>query len=353
MTMDRRERLIALRPEATTFAQCIRSLPASIVGMEGMLGNAMQFPFKSVRGYSLHKLLIGHDGLQSEDGKVGNRRVMFAKRVQGEVSGRAYSRLRFSLREESRMLQISTDYAKEQLVLSVAGKNFKQSYYMSPEQLQPQDGERVMVRMSMQSDEVRPAILLRHGLTEWMQVALGIIGYKGDPEEIEALYFPPDVVRPVEAQHACGADMQTLFTDGGYAHFVNERTHLMIEDCRRAKHGPDCRKIALETYRADMVMHWLPACAEYLIKTIEIDADGRPVRVRFGGEMIRCASMLGHYPTGERHDGDPLKSWQEHLPPRENAPNSVTFGHNVTFEPQDVGVVIAGGMTFRVIEEKE
>ena len=353
MTKNRRQRLIELRPEAKTFARCISALPASIVGMEGTLGNGMQFAFKSLRGYYSKKLLISRDGLRSEDGAVGNRRVMFAKRAPGHVNGRNHSRLRFSLREAPTMLSIATDYADDLLILKAEGEGYRQELRMAPHELQPQDGERVTVRMSMQSDELRTAILVQHGLGEWMNDALRLIGYKGDPDEIDALYFPPDEMRPVEAQHACGLDMHTLFTDGGYAHFVNEQTHSLMEASRKDKYGPGVRKIALETFRADTAMCGLPPCAEYLIKAIEIDAGGRPVRVRFGGEMIRCSSMLGHYPTGVRYDGDPLQWLKEHLPPRENAPTSVTFGHNVTFEPQDIGVVIGDGMTFRVIEEKE
>ena len=344
-----REWLINALASAVEYGKCFRKLPATLIGMEGLIAATYTRPFKSFSLVSQRGIRVEQNGVHSLDGKLVDRGVMCAV----EVEGKEWAAERLCQRKEPRMVTFKTRYDGQYIRLDAPGCP---TLKLSPHELHPRH-EGVPVLMSSKTGEIvygAPATA-RHPLTLWVQEAFRQMKNPDpsfEPRKVLVLFPSLDHRRPVTLMHSGGEDVTTVFSDGGHGHAVSATTHKWLNHGLEHRYGRGFRGIEIEAWGMNIVLDGIPPNAEDLMKAIEIDGPDGPVRVDFETFCVRCPMTGVEQGTGRRKDAEPLKSLCVERPHREDAPSDGTFGWNVRFPKESWGKRILVNARFRVIAER-
>lgn len=354
--MKLREQLIEARPNATAYAESLRALPSTVEGIRGYIGALKIFPIKALCGISLNNgATVGNRGLSTPDGMLSDRMAMLALREPGEIGGEGYDFVRFSQRNEGKLvLPIGSYNERNNLLTYSAGGIPMLPVDISPDELAPREGKIVRVKM-FNDGEIFEGIPEEGSITEWVRNFLakqeGERKYRID--DIELLLPSTSFERTVEDRHRREQEAGTIYSDGGQILAASSSTLSWMNRGLKAHHQTQFRPIEMDAFRPNMILGGLPHNAEDIIDEIQIMTARGPIRMLFGGMSVRCPVTQINQVTGEKLDKEPLNWLSKNRPPRLDKPNSATFGINTVFPREAEGSTILPNSDFVVTKEKE
>ena len=346
-TGSRREWLLEHAPTDGVFAEAMKTMP-SLLGLRGHIGHPVIFPLKSCAPLGgAYDVRIAESGLQLEsDERVCDRMMMLARRQPGRIGGTEYRYVRFSQREEGRLLWLepALETFHRMGFRADCALHFPQlkGVVIGIDKLAPQTGAVSMLRM-FPTGGFEPVVAYEdHPLTDFVQAFLGQLpGSRNyDPKDIVVAFPVKGHARHVEEIHRVGEEGYTLLSDGGSVLTVSASTFDVV--C--AKLG---LAIGVEVLRGNLILYDLPPYAEYLIKEVVIGP--RRARMRFGGVCVRCKTVDVDPAMGEHTNG--MLAWlRDNHPPRPEDGKRATCGFNTIFPATEQGKILRFGEPFTITE---
>lgn len=354
--MSYREALIESRPQALRYAQSVRELPASIVGLRARISALALAPVKSLGMLSLEKAEVWADGFHTPGGEFGDRMAMVVRRQSGNSDGIPFSQVRFSQREDGILARVlpSLNTFGDQLAYSGHGMG---DLFIDANELEPRAGRTENIRVT--PNDVVPGVLENGWITQWLRNFLKFnkTSDRYDIRDLNVALPSVDFERAVLHRLSGGIAAQTLFSDGGQLLVVSKSSVKWMNEDMLRLHGQDFRNIATEAFRPNIVLEGLPPNAEDFVRkiVIEIGKCARDqVELVFGDPCVRCDVTRVELSTGRKPDREPLLWLTQNRPQRLGSTNqTTTFGINSVTAGPDLGKTIRVGDEVVVTAEKE